>query len=75
VPDDGSCELRHVAQYYVTLKWRVGRCTCTSVVGDIEKHNGIYQNKNDPSAVKVGVLGSKISRSISITTASPRRLE
>lgn len=70
MPDDGSCELRYVAQYYVTLKCRVGRCT--SVVGDIEKYNGIYQNKNDPSAVKFGVLGSKISRNISITTASPR---
>jgi hypothetical protein len=53
VPDDGSCELRHVAQYYVTLKCRVGRFT--SVVGDVEKHNGIYQIKKDPCVVKVGI--------------------
>lgn len=51
--DDGSCELRHVAQYYVTFKCRGGRCN--SVVGDTEKHSGIYQNKKDPCAVKVGI--------------------
>jgi hypothetical protein len=53
VPDDVSCELRHVAHYYVTLKCRVGRFT--SVVGDTEKHNGTYQNKKDACAVKVGI--------------------
>ena len=40
--DDGSCELKHVALWYVTLQCCVGRWI--SVVCDIEKHNGMYQN-------------------------------
>jgi hypothetical protein len=43
VPDDGSCELKHIAQYYVTLKCRVGQCIL--VLCDTEKHDEIYQNK------------------------------
>ena len=43
MPDDGSCKLKHVAQYYMTLKccvgWRI------SVVCDVEQHSQIYQNK------------------------------
>jgi hypothetical protein len=42
VSDDGSCELKHVALWYVTLQCFIGRWI--SVVCDIEKHNGMYQN-------------------------------
>jgi len=45
VPVDGSCELKHTAQYYLTLKCCVGWCIL--VVCDTEKHNGMYQNKNN----------------------------
>jgi len=45
MPDDGSCELKHVAQCYVTLQCGVGRRI--SGVCDIEKHSGMYQNKNN----------------------------
>ena len=38
--DDGSCELKHVALWYVTLQCCVGRCI--SVVWDVEKHNRMY---------------------------------
>jgi hypothetical protein len=41
MPDDGSCELKHVAQCYVTLNCCGG--WCISVVCDIEKHNGMYK--------------------------------
>jgi len=43
VPDDGSCKLKYVAEYYVTLKCYVG--WSISVVCDIGKCSGIYQNK------------------------------
>ena len=33
MPDDGSCELKHVAQYYVTLKCWAERC---NYVGHLE---------------------------------------
>jgi len=46
----GSCytmlpgpQLKHIAQYYVTLKCCVGLCIL--VVCNTEKHNGMYQNK------------------------------
>jgi hypothetical protein len=42
VSDVGSCELKHVALWYVTLQCWVGRWI--SVVCHIEKHNGVYQN-------------------------------
>ena len=40
--DDGSCELKHVALWYVTLQCCVGRWI--SAVCDIENHKGMYQN-------------------------------
>jgi len=51
VPDDGSCELKHVAQYYVTLKCRVGRCT--SVVGDIKNTTGFIRKKRSMCGKRV----------------------
>ena len=43
MPDYGLCEIKHVAECYVTFKCCVGRCV--SFVRDIEKHNGMYRNK------------------------------
>jgi len=43
MPDNGSCELKHVAQCYVTLQYCVG-WRISGVCG-IEKHNGMYQEK------------------------------
>jgi hypothetical protein len=49
VPDDGLCELKHVAQYKATLKCCVGRYI--SLVCTIKKHththNGMYHSKTD----------------------------
>jgi hypothetical protein len=45
MPDDGTCELKHVAQCHVTLQCGAGRRI--SGLCDIEKHSGMYQNKNN----------------------------
>ena len=42
MPDDGSCEMKHVARWCVTSECCVGHCM--SIVCDIEKHE-MYQNK------------------------------
>jgi hypothetical protein len=52
VPDVGSCELKHVAQCYVTLKYCVGRCN--SFVCGIGLHNKMDQNKIISQAFEVG---------------------
>lgn len=51
MPDDGSCELKHVALCYMTLKRCVVRCI--SVVCDIEKQNGMYPIKTRSCTVAV----------------------
>jgi len=43
VPDDGTCELNHVEQCYMTLRSCVG--WSITFVCDLEKHNAMYQNK------------------------------
>jgi hypothetical protein len=43
MPDDGSCELEHLAQCYVTLKCCVGHHFL--FVCDRGKHNGMHQIK------------------------------
>ena len=43
--DDGSCELKHVALHYMTLKCCVGWCIL--FVCDRGKHNGMCRNKKN----------------------------
>ena len=43
MPDDGMCAWKYVAQCYMTLRFCVRGCI--SFVCDLEKHNGMYQNK------------------------------
>ena len=58
VPEEGSCELKHVAQCHVTLQCCAGRRI--SVVCDTQEHNGIYQNKKVVSNIFQALPGPKI---------------
>ena len=51
MPDDVSCELKHVALCYMILKRCVVRCI--SFVCGVEKHNGMYPIKTGYCTVAV----------------------